>query len=378
MVLMFRDQAKDEEIPCLPGPPEEVCMVGLYIGATSSFAGKNMVTLGLGLKLQQEGYNLGYMKPVGALPRKQDGSVGDDDAFFIQDVLSLKADPGLVTPVVVDHDFKVKAFSGQCGDLMGDIKQAYTTLGRDKDLMLVAGSGSMYSGKYCNVDGVTLTRELGLKVVVIDRYKKELNYDTLVVLREVLGERMLGVVLNDIPPAFMDELQKLIIPFLERSGVKVLGVIQNDPLMSAIKVGDLAEKLGGKLLTAQEQSDRVVENFLIGTMQVENFMTHFRRSKSSAIIVGGDRSDVQLVALEGKCQCLVLTGNLYPNDIILTRAEVLEVPIVVVREDTYSVAKRMEAILSRHKLRDVVKIKQGLQLVSQAVDLESLKKGLGI
>ena len=378
MVLMFRDQAKDEEIPCLPGPPKEVCMVGLYIGATSSFAGKNMVTLGLGLKLQQEGYNLGYMKPVGALPRKQDGSVGDDDAFFIQDVLSLKADPGLVTPVVVDHDFKVKAFSGQCGDLMGDIKQAYTTLGRDKDLMLVAGSGSMYSGKYCNVDGVTLTRELGLKVVVIDRYKKELNYDTLVVLREVLGERMLGVVLNDIPPAFMDELQKLIIPFLERSGVKVLGVIQNDPLMSAIKVGDLAEKLGGKLLTAQEQSDRVVENFLIGTMQVENFMTHFRRSKSSAIIVGGDRSDVQLVALEGKCQCLVLTGNLYPNDIILTRAEVLEVPIVVVREDTYSVAKRMEAILSRHKLRDVVKIKQGLQLVSQAVDLESLKKGLGI
>ena len=82
----------------------------------------------------------------------------------------------------------------------------------------------------------------------------------------------------------------------------------------------------------------MVENFLIGTMQVENFMTHFRKHKNSAVIVGGDRSDVQLVALEGNCPCLVLTGNLYPNDIILTRSEVLSIPIVVVRDDTFTVA----------------------------------------
>jgi BioD-like phosphotransacetylase family protein len=148
--------------------------------------------------------------------------------------------------------------------------------------------------------------------------------------------------------------------------------------MGAIRVVDLADRLGGKIITAQDKSGRVVENFLIGTMQVENFMTHFRKSKKSAIIVGGDRSDVQLVALEGQCQCLVLTGNLYPNDIIMTRAEVLEVPIVVVRDDTFSVAKKMEAILSRHKLRDVVKIQHGSQLVSSIMDFAYLKEALGI
>lgn len=260
--------------------------------------------------------------------------------LFVQDILGLHGDPTLVTPVVVDQDFKMKAFTGKCEDLMPRIESAYATLGKDKDVMIVAGSGSMYSGKYCNVDGISVIKALGIKGLVIDRYVKELNYDYLMAMKEVLGDQLVGVLLNDIPASFKDELDLLLHPFLESKGIKVLGKIPSDPLMGAIKVADLADRLGGKVITAQDKSDRVVENFLIGTMQVENFMTHFRKSRKSAIIVGGDRSDVQLVALEGQCQCLVLTGNLYPNDIIMTRAEVLEVPIVVVRDDTFTVAKR--------------------------------------
>lgn len=353
-------------------------MVGIYVGATSGYSGKNMIAMGIGLKLQKEGYRVGYMKPVGALPLEKNGVLGDADAFFVQDILGLTDDPALVTPVVVDQDFKMKAFTGKCEDLMPRIKSAYEELGKDKDVMIVAGSGSMYSGKYCGVDGISVVKNLGIKAIVIDRYVKELNYDYLIAMKELLGEQLLGVLLNDIPPVFKEELDSLLHPFLESKGIKVLGKIPSDPLMGAIKVADLADRLGGKIITAQDKSERVVENFLIGTMQVENFMTHFRKSKKSAIIVGGDRSDVQLVALEGQCQCLVLTGNLYPNDIIMTRAEVLEVPIVVVRDDTFTVAKKMEAILSRHKLRDVIKIQHGSQLVSSIIDFQYMKETLKI
>jgi BioD-like phosphotransacetylase family protein len=337
-----------------------------------------MIAMGIGLKLQKEGYRVGYMKPVGALPQEKNGVLGDADAFFVQDILGLSENPALVTPVVVDQDFKMKAFTGKCEDLMPRIKDAYEELGKNKDVMIVAGSGSMYSGKYCGVDGVSVVKSLGIKSIIIDRYVKELNYDYLIAMKELLGEQLLGVLLNDIPPVFKEELDSLLHPFMESKGIKVLGKIPSDPLMGAIKVADLADRLGGKIITAQDKSERVVENFLIGTMQVENFMTHFRKSKKSAIIVGGDRSDVQLVALEGQCQCLVLTGNLYPNDIIMTRAEVLEVPIVVVRDDTFTVAKKMEAILSRHKLRDVIKIQHGSQLVSSIIDFPYMKESLGI
>lgn len=353
-------------------------MVGIYVGATSGYSGKNMIAMGIGLKLQKEGYRVGYMKPVGALPQEKNGVLGDADAFFVQDILGLSEDPALVTPVVVDQDFKIKAFTGKFEDLMPRIKSAYEQISKDKDITIVAGSGSMYSGKYCGVDGVSVVKALGIKAMIIDRYVKELNYDYLIAMKELLGDQLLGVLLNDIPPVFKEELDTLLHPFMESKGIKVLGKIPSDPLMGAIKVADLADRLGGKIITAQDKSERVVENFLIGTMQVENFMTHFRKSKKSAIIVGGDRSDVQLVALEGQCQCLVLTGNLYPNDIIMTRAEVLEVPIVVVRDDTFTVAKKMEAILSRHKLRDVIKIQHGSQLVSSIIDFQFMKEKLGI
>ncbi|WP_291328564.1 phosphotransacetylase family protein [Desulfovibrio sp. UCD-KL4C] len=353
-------------------------MPGLYIGSTSGYSGKNMIVMGLGLYFQKAGISLGYMKPVGAIPVEVDGCLGDEDAFFIQEVLGVSNPAKVVTPVVVTHDFKVQAFNGRCEDHVEPIVQAYEKISAGKDLTLVAGSGSMNSGKYCGVDGIHLVKTLGIKCVVIDRFQKELNYDYLVVLKETLGDSMIGVILNDIPPTFMDEITSLIKPFLERKGVKVLGVIPKDSLMGTIKVCDLAEHLGGKIISAHNKKEQPVESFLIGTMQVENFMTHFRKHRNSAVIVGGDRSDVQLVALEGECPCLVLTGNLYPNDIILTRSEILGTPIIVVRDDTFSVAKKMEDILSRHKLREPAKIKHGADLVESHIDFAYIKKELDL
>jgi BioD-like phosphotransacetylase family protein len=337
-----------------------------------------MVVMGLGLELQKQGFTIGYMKPVGAVPVTTGRCLADEDAIFVQEVLGLSEDPCLVTPVVVTSEFMAQAFRGECSDLMPQIRSAYDKLAQGKDVVLVAGSGSMNSGRYCHLDGVSVVKSLGIKCVIIDRFAKELKYDYLLVQKEALGDSLVGVVLNDIPASAMDEVQNLIVPFLERTGIKVLGIIPKDPLMGAIKVGSLASRLGGKVISATGKTDRVVENFLIGTMQVENFLTHFRRNKNAAVIVGGDRSDVQLVALEGGCPCLVLTGNLYPNDIIITRSEVLEIPIIIVREDTFTVAKKMEAILERHKLRDMIKIRQGASLVAHNVDIQHIKQAIGL
>ncbi|MCA1945423.1 MAG: AAA family ATPase, partial [Desulfovibrio sp.] len=101
---------------------------GIYIGSTEGYSGKNMIVMGMGLRLQKEGFNVGYMKPVGAMPQEMDGKLGDEDAFFVQDVLGLKEDPALVTPVVVTQDFKVRAFSGLEPDRLPDIMSAYATL----------------------------------------------------------------------------------------------------------------------------------------------------------------------------------------------------------------------------------------------------------
>ena len=351
---------------------------GLYIGATRPYAGKNMLAIGLGLRLQKEGLNIGYMKPIGHMHVERDGMQGDEDAFFVQDVLGLDQPSDLVTPVHITQDFRMRAFSGHEEDHLPEITKAYEALGKDRDMMLVAGSSTMISGKYCSLDGIRIVRELGMKCIIIDRLSPEVSYDSLLVLKEVLGDAMLGVVLNDIPPSFMTEIDSVIHPFLERKGIPVLGIIPHDPLMGSIRAHELADRLGGRLVAAQGRADGMVENFLIGTMQVENFMTYFRRNPHSAVIVGGDRADVQLVAIEGNCPCLVLTGNLFPNDIILSRADALNIPIVMVRQDTYAVARKMETLLNQHKMRDVIKVRQGSQLVSNNLNFGAIRAGLGI
>jgi BioD-like phosphotransacetylase family protein len=354
-------------------------MPGLYIGSTTGFAGKNLLVMAIGRKLQQEGYKVGYMKPVGMLPTQTGDRMGDEDAVFVMDTLGLKDDIELVTPVLMTHDMHMHIFSEGCPDLLGKIDRAYNELSRDKDIVLVCGSGSyLYSGKACNVAGIDVSQALNSKVILVDRFFKEFYYDYLLSAKELLGDDLIGAVFNNVPEAYRGSVENNIAPLLENRGVRVLGTIPEDSLLNAIKVGDLANRLGGKIIAVPEKSEQVVENFLIGTMQVENFMTHFRKRKNSAVIVGGDRSDLQLVALEGKCPCLILTGNLYPNDIILTRSEVLEVPIIVVREDTYTVAKKMESTLESLKLRDDIKVEHGSKLVDSLLDWEGLRQGLGI
>ncbi|MGE4264437.1 MAG: phosphotransacetylase family protein [Desulfovibrio sp.] len=362
-------------------------MPGLYIGSTSGYSGKNTITAGLGLGFQQAGLKVGYMKPVGAMPIETEAGLGDEDALFVRAALGLAEDPAhtpaAMTPVVVTHDFKMDAFEGRLpgvadGGLVQSIASAYKGLAQGRDLMLVAGSGSMYSGKYSGVDAISVVKALGIQSVVIDRFEKELNYDLLLMLKEQLGDNLSGVILNDVPPAFLEEVSGHLAPFLEARGIPVLGILPRDPLMGSITVGDLAQRLGGKIISAHHKTDRVVSQFLIGTMQVENFMLHFRKKKNAAVIVGGDRADVQLVALEGDCPCLVLTGNLYPNDVILTRSEVLETSIIIVREDTFTVAKKMENLLTRHKMRDAVKVRQGAELVARHLRLDVLRNSLGL
>ncbi len=335
--------------------------------------------MALGSKFQKDGYRIGYMKPVGTLPRELDHQMGDEDAFFVQDALGLSQDLELVTPVLITPEMRNQAFTQGCPDLLSKIVSAYSTLSREVDIMLVCGSGSfLHAGKYCNVAGLDVAQSLGTKVILIDRFMKEFYYDYIISAKDLLGPEMIGAIFNCIPENRMQEIHNLIEPLLNRRGIDLLGALPEDHLLNAIRVGDLAQRLGGKIISLPGKQDIIVENFLIGTMQVENFMTHFKKRKNSAVLVGGDRSDLQLVALEGKCPCLILTGNLYPNDIILSRSEVLGVPIMVVRDDTYTVAKKMENILESSKLRDTSKISHGIELVNSILDYSRIQSALGL
>jgi len=116
----------------------------------------------------------------------------------------------------------------------------------------------------------------------------------------------------------------------------------------------------------------MIERFCVGAMDVEQALRVFRGISRKAVVTGGNRTDIQLAALETDTVCLVLTGGVAPNDLILSRAREKGVAILTVAEDTMSTVDRFESLLGRMRIREPEKVRRGIKLVRANVDTGGL------
>jgi BioD-like phosphotransacetylase family protein len=283
-----------------------------------------------------------------------------------------------ICPVVITHDLMVECYRGEAPALDEKILDAFEQVSKGKDVMLIGGTGKLESGKAFNISGYDLIERLRTRVLLIDRYEKQLYLDGVLDAHERLGERLLGVIVNRVHAGYAEELQDLIVPFLEQKGIPVFGILPYDAVLGSVMIADIVEALAGDVLCCRNRLDGLIEHFLIGGMQVDRALEYIRKARNNAVIVGGDRADIHLAAIEAATQCLILTGNLYPNEIIISRAEMRGIPIIVVRDDTYSVAKKVEDLSRKLRLREKNKVYCGIRLIEEQVNFKRLYEALGI
>lgn len=353
-------------------------MISLYVGSTSGYSGKSLVSMGLGHKFKKDGLRVGYLKPVGILPIKVDDILTDNDAWRIYRALELKDPISEICPVVLTQELAVKSYLKDIKGLLTKIVKSYNQLSKDKDIMLVGGYGSIYTGSYLGLQGLNVIKRLNSKVVIVVKYEGEYIVDYVLQAKKDLHDKFLGVILNKVTIEHKKSVDEYAVPFLKRKGVDIIGIIPHDSVVGSITVEELNDMLGGKVLCCHDKLSNLVEHFLIGAMQVDKAIEYFRKIRNNAVIVGGDRADIQLSAIESGSVCLILTGELYPGEIILSRAEQKDIPILVVREDTYSVAKKLEKLSVRLRLRDKAKVDRAMDLVIENVNFPLLYKKLGI
>jgi hypothetical protein len=334
--------------------------------------------MGLGHKFKRDGFRVGYVKPVGILPIKVDDTLTDNDAWRIYRALELDDPITDLCPVVLTPDLLVNGYRKDIKGLMGKITRSFQRLSVNKDIMLVGGYGSIYTGSIIGVEGLKVIKRLKSKVVIVVKYEGEWIVDYILQARKSLGDKFIGVILNKVALEFMQSVTDYIIPFLKRKDIDVLGILPHDSVVGSVTVEELNDMLGGKLLCGHHRLDSLIEHFLIGAMQVDKAIEYFKKTRNYAVIAGGDRSDIQLSAIESGAQCLILTGDLYPSEIIISRAEEKEIPILVVRDDTFTVAKKLEKLSIRIRLRDKTKVDRGINLVTENVDFPLLYKKLGM
>jgi len=350
-------------------------MKALYITSVEPYSGKTAVCLALGRQMQSKGYKVGYLKPVSTQPwRTPQGKLADEDAVFVHSILGLDGDPTKASPVIVTPSALRELLKGLSGDdLMQKIQQAAEAAGKGKDILLLEGGASLREGYAMGLSNLRVAEILGAPALVIVRYRSEMRLvDDALTAQFRLGKQLCGVILNRVPDEARDFVDEYACPFLEKEGIKVLGALPSVPRLSALSVGELTDLLQAEVLTEDMDPTKLVETFTVGAMTADAALSRFRRYQNKAVITGGDRTDIQLAALETSTVVLILTGNLHPSPLIIQQAEMLNVPILLVKDNTMETINSIERAHGKTRLGQPEKLDTFIQLMSEYVDMDSV------
>ncbi|HDN80057.1 MAG TPA: phosphotransacetylase family protein, partial [Chloroflexi bacterium] len=326
-------------------------MAIVYVTSIQKFSGKSALCVGLGKRLLKDGYSFCYMKPVSTMARLENGEVVDDDALFLKRLFNLPQSINEMVPITLTPQTVEAILRGKVEvDFEARLKEAFSRCGKDKDVLLLEGGGTLREGYIVNLSTPYVAKLLGAKELVVIKYDSDLStVDDALTAKHRLGDSMLGVVLNRVPKPRMQFVEEVVRPYLERHGVRVFAVLPHERLLASISVGELAKVLDGEILCCPERSDELVEHIMVGAMTVDAALSYFRRRPNKAVITGGDRPDIQLAALETSTRCVILTGNLRPSPIILGRAEEVGVPMMLVRHDTFTTVEIIEQFFGKSR-----------------------------
>jgi len=331
-------------------------LVALYVTSPYAGAGKTAVCAGLGRHLLGNGKKVGFFKPIVAEIKSPEAV--DSDAQFIKQVLALKEPVESLCPVI-----------GGKGELASKIKQAYAKVSRGKEVVIVEGVWRQRPGGKPIEASYQVVAALDARVIIVEPYSEKLpaamlNYRD-------FGEYLLGVVVNKTPRSRLSAQ-------FERGGVDILGVLPEDRILVSLTVGELAEHLGGEILNSADRASEPVEDFMLGAMSIDSGLDYFGRKDNKAVVVRGERPDMQLAALETSTRCLVLSGGVSPSHTLLRKAEDKGVPIILTKGDTVSTVNSIELALGKSKFNQEKKLPRLGEIMEQQFNFQALYKGLNL
>jgi hypothetical protein len=350
-------------------------MNALYITSVEPHAGKTAVCLALGKRMQSDGLSVGYLKPLSTQPwRTPDGKLADEDAVFVHHALGLKGDETEAAPVIVTPSTLRERLKGtDQEDLMETIQRHAEKAAEGTDILLLEGGASLREGYAMGLSNLRVAQELGAPAIVLVPYNGELHLvDDILTARFRLSDQLCGVILNRVPKEANDFIEEYVRPFLEKENIRILGLLPHLPRLSALSVGELTDLLAAEILTKEANLEALVETFTVGAMTADAALSRFRRYQNKAVITGGDRTDIQLAALETSTVVLILTGHLHPSPLIIKQAEALDVPILLVKENTMETVDKIERSHGKTRLGLPEKLETFMKLMAENVDYSAI------
>jgi len=349
----------------------------LLVGSTEAYSGKSATVLGIAHQLQQRGVDIAYGKPLGNCWDGTQPAAIDPDVEFVATTLELPQNRLQPTVLSLDEITIQKRVRGEDQIDYPQRLSKYLQM-QEPALVLLEGPGNLEEGTLFDLSLVQVAEVIDARVLLVARFHSLLIVGALLSAKQRLGDRLLGVLINDVPEDRIEEVKTTVQPFLEQKGIPVLGLLPRNALLRSVSVSELVHQLKAEVLCRPDRLDLMVESLSIGAMNVNSALKYFRKGRNMAVVTGGDRTDIQLAALETSTQCLILTGQMPPSPAIISRAEDLEIPILSVDLDTLTTVEIVDRAFGQVRVHEPIKVQCMFQLIENHFDSDRLLSDLGI
>jgi BioD-like phosphotransacetylase family protein len=306
----------------------------LFIGSTGDHAGQCLVTWAIARRLLEKGLRVGFFKPFGTKLIQADDIQSDPDALLFKKVLNIEEPLEMICPPIF-HEEQDNQDSD--GGLLGEIKSTAWELSAEKDLLIIIGSRHIYfdDSRHALTD-ISLISELNADMVLVHRYRKvSTTLYSVLSVNSLLGKNVKGTIINRVPNEQLDDVHEKIVPVVSQRGIRNVALLPEDPTLSLWSIREIKDIFEGEILWGDEFIDRPVGGMTVGASGLQNELRLFRRIYNKIILLGPENSVHNVSGI-------LLTGNRMPGDLVLEAAKRSKIPLILVKEDTFSVKERLE------------------------------------
>lgn len=355
-------------------------MKSIYVTSVERYSGKTATCLALGKRFKKDGKKVGYLKPLSFQPWRIGKHLADEDAAFVKTVLGLDAEPWELSPVVINLDVLKDFLKKNSPDasMMDKVVESCNNISAGMDVMLYEGGGSLREGYIVGLPTPEVAKTLDAVALAIVKYRDQVRLlDDALTAQTRLGDTLAGILINRVPKDAMGFVKNEAVPYLEKQGIQVFGILPESSTLESLTVSEVAAAIPeSKILTSNYDPDALVENLTVGAMTADAALSRFRKQSNKAVITGGDRSDIQLAALETSTTCLVLTGNLHPSSLIVKQAEDMKTAVILVPQSTMETVEALELVFGKTRLGQLAKLERFEKLLEDNLDFKKLMKAL--
>jgi len=347
-----------------------------YLSSLEESAGKSFLSIGFIQKLKKEGKKLAYFKPIG-IPKSAFTNKADPDVGFILNTVYRTDYPyDFISPVSIPESYYIDLVDASKKEqFLQQIKKAYDNISKDVDYIIIEGNPSIRKFIRIGLDDVSIAQTLGIdELIYISTESSDRCIDNFFFTRNYFEFRNInikGILFNKIDYEYIARIKELTEQHINRYNIPVLGIIEKNVELFSPRVNEVKEQIGGELINEQasEGLNKIVENYLIGAMNLQGALKYLRQVNRAAFITGGDRTDLAMAALDQDVSTLILTGFIQPDIGVITAANKKGIPIILSPSDTYTTMRNLERLKPGIQEDEMEKV---LELIEEQIDWDLL------